>query len=219
MHSLSWDQVHAWRLAQHNILDRADRSKMLDVLGQIGYAHAQVMSSGELQLGARVDDLSPADVQQALWKDRSLVKTWALRGTLHLVRVEDFPNVIATLDTYVAPWYRSAPWLKYHGITQAEQDAINDAIRDTLTDTPMTREQLADGIAQRTGSNHLRDLLLSGWGSLLKPAAMRGDLCFGPSQGQNVTFVRPSNWIGKWKPADPARASQEMARRFWSEPH
>jgi hypothetical protein len=215
MYSLRWDQVHAWRLAQHNLLERADRSKMLDVLGKIGYAHAQVMSSGELQLGARVDGISPGEVQQALWKDRSLVKTWTLRGTLHLVRVEDFPNVIATLDTYVAPWYRRAPWLKFHGITQAEQDAINDAIGDTLTDTPMTREQLADGIARRTGSNHLRELLLSGWGGLLKPAAMRGDLCFGPSQGQNVTFVRPARWIGEWKPADPERASQEMARRFW----
>jgi hypothetical protein len=54
----------------------------------------------------------------------------------------------------------------------------------------MTREQLADGIAKRADNPNLRGVLLSGWGALLKPSAFRGDLCFGPNQGQNVTFGR-----------------------------
>jgi hypothetical protein len=36
--------------------------------------------------------------------------------------------------------------------------------------------------------------------------AWRGDLCFGPSQGQNVTFVHPRKWINAWRPAEPYAA-------------
>jgi hypothetical protein len=48
----------------------------------------------------------------------------------------------------------------------------------------------------------------------LKPLAWRGELCFGPSQGQNVTFVRPSQWIGRWQSVEPQQALQEVARRY-----
>jgi hypothetical protein len=50
-----------------------------------GGIQAQVMSAAELALGARVDGLSPQDVQSALWHHRTLVKTWAMRGTLDLI--------------------------------------------------------------------------------------------------------------------------------------
>ena len=51
----------------------------------------------------------------------------------------------------------------------------------------MTRQQLADALVSHTGILALRELIVSsGWGSPLKPSAFRGDLCFGPSQGQNV---------------------------------
>jgi hypothetical protein len=79
----------------------------------------------------------------------------------------------------------------------------------------MTREQLAAALADHIGAPAVRSLIVSsGWGSPLKPLAFRGDLCFGPSQGQTVTFVRPSAWIGTWQPAEPQAALQEIARRY-----
>ena len=53
------------------------------------------MSTAELAIGARVDGLSPQDVQSALWKDRRLIKTWAMRLELHLVPARDFPLYVA----------------------------------------------------------------------------------------------------------------------------
>jgi len=38
----------------------------------------------------------------------------------------------------------------------------------------------------------------SGWGTLLKPLAWQGDLCFGPSQGNRVTFMRPEDASARW---------------------
>jgi hypothetical protein len=69
-------------------------------------------------------------------------------------------------------------------------------------------------VAELAGMPNLEEVLLSGWGALLKPSAFRGDLCFGPNQGQNVTFVKPQSWLGPWREVDPQEAILEMARRY-----
>ena len=76
----------AWRLRRHHLHEPAPAAAMLEVAAAICGLHAQLMSSAELTLWARVAGLEPDAVQRALWNDRSLVKTWAMRGTLHLLR-------------------------------------------------------------------------------------------------------------------------------------
>lgn len=212
MVALDWGQVNRWRLSQHSLLQRTDRQHMLDVVTQMGGVHAQLMSAAELQLWARVQDITPADVQDALWRERTLVKTWLFRGTLHLLTAQDFPLYIGALSTL--KHFRRASWQKYHGVTLDELEAIMAAVRDTLTATGMTREQLADTLATRTNMPKLAELLRSGWGAVLKPVAFQGYLCFGPNEGQNVTFVQPRHWIGDWIPVEPAQALPEVAHRF-----
>jgi hypothetical protein len=212
MGSLRWDQINAWRLSQHHLLQPAPGEKLLEVVTHVGGIHAQLMYAAEVALHVRVENLSPADVQHALWRDRTLIKTWAMRGTLHLLSARDFPLYVAARSVY--PARRPPSYYTYHGVTPDELDAIREGITRTLHDTPMTRKELADAIAQHAGKPKLRDVLLSGWGALLKPSAFQGDVCFGPNQGQNVTFVRPGEWIGAWRPVDPHLALMEMARRF-----
>lgn len=212
--NLTWPQVFTWRLTKHSLLNRSASDRFLDVASQIGCLHAQLMSSAELSAAARVDSLHPETVQDALWKDHSLVKTWAMRGTLHLVPAHDFPLYIAALDTRRA--YQRPVWLRAFDVTLPEIEAIINAVRDALDGRALTREELAIEVGRLTGSEHLKERLLSGWGTFLKPAAFRGYLCFGPSQGQAVTFVRPDQWIGPWEPIDPDEAMRTLARRYIS---
>jgi hypothetical protein len=53
--TLRWDQVGAWRAARHHLDGRVRAAAMLDVAGRIAGVHAQVMSSAELTLWARVE--------------------------------------------------------------------------------------------------------------------------------------------------------------------
>jgi hypothetical protein len=211
---ISWSQVNAWRLSQQYLLQRADRRKFLEVVRRLGGVQAQVMSAAEWALGARVDSLAPRDVQNALWHDRTLIKTWAMRGTLHLLVASDLPLYVAARSEQLLRQHRPPSYYKYHGVTPAELESIIEGIPNVLSDTPITREQLADTLAKRARKPKLRDLLRSGWGALLKPSALRGELCFGPNQGQNVTFVRPNKWLGDWKPIDAQSALKEIARRY-----
>jgi winged helix DNA-binding protein len=97
--ALTAAQARAWRVARHGLDERAPRDAMLDVAAALCGVHAQLPSSAELALWARVDGLRPGDVDRALWKDRALVKTWAMRGTLHLLPAAELGRWIAALGT------------------------------------------------------------------------------------------------------------------------
>ncbi len=212
MARLTWEQVRAFRVRRQHLDERAPPSAMLEVAARIGGLHAQLMSSAELTLWARVEGLPRPAVREALWRDRTLVKTWAMRGTLHLLPSSEYPLWQAALSNY--RHYLRPAWLRYFGTTLRDHERLAEAIGEALRGVPLTRAQLAAEVQRRTRSRKLGNLLLHSWGTMLKPAAYQGRLCFGPSAGQNVRFVHPAVWLRGNGSYDPQRALVEMARRF-----
>ena len=214
MKALQWHQVHAWRLAQHGLFPRLNSRNVVEAVTRTGGIQAQVMSAAELAVCTRVEGLCPHDVKSALWQDHTLIRTWAMRGTLHLLSAKELPLYVAARD-----WQNTSAWSNYFAefglTTPAQQEAFLFAIPHVLEQEPMTRQQLADAVAKHTGVARVRDLILSSsWGSPLKPSAYRGELCFGPGQGKTVTFMNPRTWIGTWQPIEPELALQELVRRY-----
>lgn len=207
---LGWSDVHAFRLQGHRLVERAPKSQLEAVVGDILGAQAQVMSYAEMQIAVRVE-CTVEDVRHALWKRKSLVKTWLWRGTLHLARSTDLPVYTGALGSYTL---RSlGAWLKYLKLTEPQLNDLFDRIGAALNGTPMTREELIS-VVGRGQTEHVRQVLRSGWGGILKPAARKGWLCFAPNRGQSVTFVRPQAWLGAWRELDPTDAMAELARRY-----
>ena len=213
MVGLTSQAVLAWRVRRQRLAARAPRAAALDVVRDITGLHAQLMSSAELTLWARVEGLDRGDVERALWEDRTLVKTWAMRGTLHLLRADELGIWVAA-QSGVKPRHHVPSWLRHHGLTREQADAMLDAIPAALDGRRLTREELAAAVARMTGIKGLDDKLRGGFGDLLKPAAFRGDLCFAPSDGRNVRFARPDQWLGVWEPVDRDAAMREVARRY-----
>jgi hypothetical protein len=207
---LTWPQVHAFRLRRHHLSRRAPRKDLARVVGEIGGAQAQLMSAAELQIAVRVD-CTVADVRKALWTDRTLVKTWLMRGTLHLTRADDLPLYTAAMSKR---WIRvNQSWLKFVQVTESELWKLVDDIGAALDGRPMTREELI-AVVGKGKSARVNEALRSGWGGMLKPSARNGVLCFGPSRGQSVTFVNPRHWLPSWQDLDPEVALVEAARRY-----
>ena len=214
MNTLKWHQIHAWRLSQHGLSPRLNSRDIVGAVTRTGGIQAQVQSAAELALCTRIAGISPHDVKSALWQERALVKTWAMRGTLHLLPASELPLYVAAQD-----WQIHARWSKYFaefGLTTSEQqESYLAAIPHVLEQGPLTRQQLADAVAKQTGIAQVRDFILSeSWGSPLKPSAYRGELCFGPGQGPNATFMNPRTGITKWQAIEPELALQEIARRY-----
>jgi hypothetical protein len=211
--ALKWHQVHTWRLSQHGLSPRLNSQDVIQAVTRTGGIQAQVMSAAELALCTRVEGLSAEDIKSALWQDRTLVKTWAMRATLHVLETRDLPLYAAALNFRD---FRNWPaHFASYGLSPAQHEALLSAVPQVVGREPMTREQLAIALEKRTGIAHLRDLILSSsWGTPLKQSAIRGDLCFGPKQGQNVTFVNPRAWIDEWPSIEPEQAVREMIRRY-----
>ena len=213
---LRWPGVLAWRLRRQCLDRRASRDEALGVIAKICGLHAQVMSSTELTLWARVEDLEPGMVGEALWEERSLAKTWAMRGTLHLLPADSLPTWVAAqgLSTRaLKPRYHAKSWQTHYGLTSEEAEAMLAAIPEALDGRMLTRAELAQEVGRLTDSEEL-DALRDGYGALLKPSALRGDLLFAPSLGQNVRFARPDQWLSRWEPVNTDVAAREVVRRY-----
>lgn len=211
---LSWTDVAAWRMRRHRLHERAPADAMLQVVDELCGVHAQVMSSAELTLWARVADLAPDAVQLALWEDRTLIKTWAMRGTLHLLPASDYGFWQAALSTQYVRFTKPS-WSKAFGLQPDELEEMIEAVRGALGGEPLTREELAAAVAEESPDPELAHKLSDNWGSGLKPAAVRGALIFAPSDGQKVRFTRPDAWLGDGAAApDPDEAAVEAVRRY-----
>ena len=209
---LTWAQALAWRMRRHHLIERAKPAEMLDVVARIGGLHAQVMSSAELTLHARIDGLERDAVAKALWEDRTLVKLWAMRGTLHLLPASELDTWLGALSTY--DHYLKKAWLKGFDVTEEQLEHLIAAIGEALDGRPLSREELGAAVARIAGEPELAEKVQGSWGPYLKPASFRGGLCFGPNEGQKVTFTRPDSWLGR--PVDtgePDEALREVTRR------
>jgi uncharacterized protein YcaQ len=213
---LTWPQAAAWRIRRHHLYHRAPAGSMLAVASRLCGLHAQVMSSAELTLWARVEDLDRQAVRRALWEDRTLVKTWAMRGTLHLLPAGELPLWHAALGTN-RRYLNSTAWQKYFGITLEELNQLTEAIAAALAGRVMTREELVLEVGRLSGSASIgAKIAESSWGTILKPAAFAGRLCFAPSIGQRVRFTRPDTWLAaaQQPQVDPQAAVRAVTRRF-----
>jgi winged helix DNA-binding protein len=209
----------ALRLSRQHLATRTTPDHLVDVVREMVGIHAQVMSAAELQLAARIDGLRPSDVQDALWSDRKLVKAWSMRGTLHLLVPDDLAAFVAAAATRER--WSEAVWLRAYGLTNELMEQVTQAVGELLSDAPMTRADLADGVAARLAEPDMGTRLRIGWGSYLGAPAQRGLLVYGPSEGRNVTFVRPSAWLGRpiaraeqKSPPEPLDALAGLIRRF-----
>jgi uncharacterized protein YcaQ len=211
--TVTWRGLLALRLARQHLRARARRKAALNVVADIAGLHAQLMASAELTLWARVERLPGDWVAQALWEERTLVKTWAMRGTLHLLPADELAVWVAA-QGMLKPRYETGAWLRYHGLTRKQAEAILAAIPEVLDGRQLTREELAAEVGRATGLPAVEGKLRGGFGDLLKPAAFRGDLCFAPSDGRSVRFARPDQWLGPQQAVDRDEAARVVARRY-----
>ena len=211
MRSVPWEAACQRRLSRQHLSAPASPGRLVDAVRAVGGIQAQILSAAELAIGARVASITRRDVQAALWQDHILVKTYGPRGTLHLLPADELPLWMAALREAEA--LGGSPWYQRAGLDASQGAAVLDAIGAALDGRCLTRKELADAVVSEVG-DWAREKLLSAWGELLSPAALAGKLCFGPSAGSQVRFVRADQWVGHWEEHDPRDALVELCRRY-----
>jgi hypothetical protein len=161
-----------------------------------------------LAIRARTSGLTTADVDRALTQDRSLLITWLNRGTLHLVRREDYPWLHAlTAPAVLKP---NARRLVEEGVGPDDAERAVALVERALADEgPLDRAQLRERIAAigvRTEGQALIHILML--------ASLRGLIVRGPVVGGQHAYALVRDWLGEPEPVDRDRALAELARRY-----
>lgn len=144
-------------------------------------AQAQVHSAAVLQLRARSAGCADGDLDRALYADRTLVKMWAQRSTLHLVPRADL-GLILMLRRLHAPAYHA--WYAGEGLTPDRVDRLVAAIADAVaTHGPHSRMDLSRRLVPVLG-DWAKPWLEHSWGGVIKLAAALGHVCHGPPRAK-----------------------------------
>jgi hypothetical protein len=212
--SLSDDQTrllrcYAQRLHPHQ---SGAAGGVAQVVRDVCGVQAQVPRAAALAVRARSSGLHASDVAHAREQERSVVRTWCMRGTLHLVATEDVGWLLSLLGPIFVAAGRHR--LARLGLDEdAAAEAVR-AIRDELADGPSTREELIEGIRAR-GVRIAADSQ-AGYPSshLVRRAALEGVVCFGPDRDGAETYVLSSDWGVPEYTGSREQALARLVRRY-----
>jgi hypothetical protein len=192
---IPWRSVNARRLARHGLT--RPLGSLTEAAAAMCGVHAQIMSAAEISLGTRVNGVTRADVGTALWRDRTLVKTFGPRGTVHLLPAADLPMWTAALAAVPRP-NGMPPAVR---LDERELDAVVAAVADALTDAELTTDELDAAVQRACGAWAAEPVMPAfggywpRWRQAIGTAATRGALCFGPNRGRRVTYTSPRRWL------------------------
>jgi hypothetical protein len=211
---LGWADVCAQRQQRQGL--SAPLGNPAEVADAVCGVHAQVMSAAELSIGLRLDGATSRDVQDELWVERSLVKTFGPRGTVHLLPARDLPMWTGALSA-IPSTRRQAPEIRF---TPSQTQDVIAAIGAAIEDAELTVDELSDAVIAATGP-WAREPTLPAfqgawprWRQVMHEAAHQGVLCFGPNRGRNVTYTHPRRWVPGFAPSPGPAALAEVLRRY-----
>lgn len=202
------DQVVTAERCAAQLLGGEPAGSAEEVAARLLAIQAQDPRGARLAIRARSAGLSASDVDSALTR-RSLIVSWLNRGTLHLVRTEDY----WWLHPLTTPQLRTgnSRRLAQEGVPPEHAERGVAAVRAALAaDGPLTRAQLRDRVAAagvRTAGQAIVHILLL--------ASIRGLVARGPAAGRDQAFVLVRDWLGAPPPAISREAALgELARRY-----
>lgn len=218
MTELSIEQIRAFRLHSHH-LDRVyEKSDLTELAGACGMQNTPP-GAWETAVYNRVPDCSLTELEHLLYKEKSLVQAWSLRGAPVI-----FP--ISKSDVFLSALRPEAdePWIYTAGIRLA-LDFLQMSFEELLQLLTQVIPKLDDTlivsktVLDQTLADWMAPLLPAGklalwnhpsmYGSpdkqtvggavvsfLLRPCAFCGLVVFGERDGVSPTFTSYKNWTG-----------------------
>jgi hypothetical protein len=179
-----------------------------DVVLGAGPLQAQEPRAARLAFRARSRNLTAADVDRARTEERSILRAWCMRKTIHLIATEDAGWLLPLFSPIIVRWSRKR--LADFGLDARGQERALAVLHDAVDrEGALTRPELAERLAS-AGFDTANEFKVHLW--LL--ATLDGELCLGPDRGGQTCLVRTEDWIGKPMRRPREDSLAELARRY-----
>jgi hypothetical protein len=207
---LSDDLVCLLRLRAQGLVSPPDCAAggVAQVVTQVCGLQAQDAGAAALAVRARCTELATVDVERARVEERSVVRTWCMRGTLHLIAAADLGWLLGLLGPVFIKASRGRR--AELGLDEESGARAVGALRDVLAQSgPLTRAEIVEQLA--AGGIHLAGQARP---HLLGLAALQGLICFGPDRGHEPTYVLITDWLDPGPALPPETARARLALRY-----
>ena len=201
------DMVRARLRAQRMISPRHGRPA--EVVASLCAVQAQDYRGGLWGIGLRTERATEAEVERAI-ADRTIVRTWPMRGTLHIVSAGDVRWMLRLLTPRILLRSRG----RYRALELDDTTFAKSASKLTKAlegGRSLTRPE-AYAVLERGGIATIGQRGIHILGAL----AMRGVLCLGAKRGGQPTFVLLDEWVGASRSLERDEALGELARRYFT---
>ena len=172
---------------REQLLDPVGTESVAGVVRRLSAIPAQLDAAAELAVRSRRERSRSGEIARAL-ADGRIIKTFLFRGATHLVTPEDGGAYLA-LRAASRMWELPS-WQSHYGLTPSDWPFLREAVRETLADGPMTRDELGAAVTARPRFRHLGFAFTDRSWTLLKPLAWQGEMSFGPPRDGHATFQR-----------------------------
>ena len=179
-----------------------------EIARSIAGAQAQDVYAGPLTFRSRSRKLNAEDIRRARTEERSLLRTWVMRMTIHMIPTQDAGWWLPLFEPGIEAWSRRR--LAQLGMSAAKQDkALRVAARVLEQEGPLTRSEVREFIEAAGVSLNSQTGM-----HVALTAVVSGIACLGPDRGKTTCLVRREDWIGRPPPFDREPALAELARRY-----
>jgi hypothetical protein len=175
---------------------------------QLAGVQAQILPAAGLALWNRTPRFTNSEFQRLLYQDRTLVKLWGQRGTLHLYPSKDWPLICGARSG-------QGTWLVNRYLSMGGD--LDKFHQDAATVVEAARKMPSIGRSDLRNMNlGLDEHLLSSWGGIFAYLVKTGELCHGPQEGGEGRFIHRENWLPglNWRPPSFSEANIRLARRY-----
>jgi hypothetical protein len=180
-----------------------------EVVAALGAMQAQDYLGALWSIGLRLPNATEAAVERAL-AERTIVRTWPMRGTLHIVAAADVRWMLELLaPRIVAGSAARARALELDAAVFARCEKL--FVRALAGGRQLTREAMLELLEVNkisTASQRSYHIL---W-----RLAQEGVIIFAARSGKSQTFALLDEWVAPAKKLDRAAALGELARRYFT---
>ena len=186
---------------RQGLIQPRGRESLCEIVGRLCGLQDQLAGGAYYAALARSEAVEPGDLQTELQETRHLVRTWTIRGTMHVIRTEDLPLFRAAL---LPDWETRWSVFLDHYATRDQRRTAAEAALVVLRDGPATRAELLERVGRTLGgAPPWLAALFSGYGGVLKDLSYQGLIIHGPGRSGEVSFVRTEDWLASGPPASP----------------
>ena len=207
--SLTPANVLATRLANQRIT-AASAIAPAGVVAGLGAVQAQEYGQSLWAVGLRIEGSTVATIEESIAAG-AILRTWPMRGTIHLVLSADARWMTGLLAgrkvRQMTNVYRSI------GLTEGVLGRAGDIVRAALDGGNRMRRKDLYALLTQHGIDCSASPNGSRGGHILGYLAMLGEICLGPLDGRQPTFVLLDQWAPS--PRAPAEPLAELALRYF----